>query len=89
MSGPVKSLTKGIFKASGGWILDAAGDALGFNDKIKMPPPPPGVPTIDDAAENQSQRDAMRRRRGRAASILTSPTGVGSTPVGSKTLLGA
>ena len=58
-------------------------------DKVKLPPPPPPPPSIDEAMESQSARDASKRRRGMAASILTSPTGVGSAPVGTKTLLGS
>jgi len=58
-------------------------------DMPAPPPPPPPPPTMDDAAASQSQRDEMRRRRGAQASILTSPEGVGSAPVGTKTLLGS
>lgn len=58
-------------------------------DKPKMPPPPPPPPMIDDAMEEQRSRDATRRRKGMAASIYTSPTGVGSAAVGTKTLLGS
>jgi hypothetical protein len=52
----------------------------------KMPPPPP---TIDKARGEAEAKDAARRRRGAAASVLTSPEGVGSSPVGTKTLLGS
>ena len=58
-------------------------------DMPAPPPPPPPPPTMDDASASQSQRDEMRRRRGAQASILTSPEGVGSAPVGTKTLLGS
>lgn len=81
MGGPVKSVVKGVT----GFV----GDMLGFGDMPKMPKPPGPPPTIDEAAESQQASDEARRRRGRAASILTSPTGVGSTPVGTKSLLGA
>jgi len=62
---------------------------FGGPDMPAPPPPPPPPPTTDDAAASQSQRDEMRRRRGAQASILTSPEGVGSAPVGTKTLLGS
>ncbi len=62
---------------------------LSSPDMPAPPPPPPPPPTTDDAATSQSQRDEMRRRRGAQASILTSPEGVGSAPVGTKTLLGS
>lgn len=88
MGGPVKKVTRGIGGALGG-VFGGIGDMLGFGDKIRMPEPPPPPPTVDDAAESQRAADEARRRRGRAASILTSPTGVGSTPVGTKSLLGA
>ncbi len=62
---------------------------FGGADMPAPPPPPPPPPTTDDAAAAQSSRDAARRRRGAAASILTAPEGVGSSPVGTKTLLGS
>lgn len=43
------------------------------SSKPKMPPPPappPPVPTIDDASKARDDSDALRKRRGRAASIL-------------------
>lgn len=60
-----------------------------FSPKMPTPTPPPPVPTIDDAAQNQAARDATRRRRGAAASILTGPEGVAGSPVSIKTLLGS
>lgn len=56
--------------------------------KMPEPTPPPPPPTVDDASSKQTARDQMRKRRGAAASILTSPEGVGDAPVGNKTLLG-
>jgi hypothetical protein len=53
------------------------------------PPPPAPPPSIDDASERQSRADAARRRRGRAATVLTSPAGVGEQAAATKTLLGA
>lgn len=50
---------------------------------------PAGVPTIDDARAAADQSDLLRRRRGRAATILTGRSGDTSTVnVGTKTLLG-
>lgn len=61
--------------------------------KIPAPPPVPApapVPTIDDAAVSQRQQDALLKRRGRAATILTGPQGdLSAPPVSAKTLLGS
>lgn len=35
------------------------------------PPPAPPAPTVDQASESRMQADEMRRRRGRASTILT------------------
>lgn len=56
--------------------------------KIVVPQADP-VPTIDDARQSQDLMDRLRRRRGRASAILTSPTGDTSSPsVAVKQLLG-
>lgn len=56
--------------------------------KIKVPPTPP-VPTIDEARQKQELRDRARRRKGRAATILTGQRGDTSSPsVAVKRLLG-
>lgn len=50
---------------------------------------PAGPPTIDEAREAAERGDLLRRRRGRAATILTSQAGdTSTTNVGTKTLLG-
>lgn len=50
---------------------------------------PAGVPTVDEARQAAEQGDLLRRRRGRAATILTSTSGdTSTTNVGTKTLLG-
>ena len=49
----------------------------------------PQTPSIDEARRRAEQSDAMRRRRGRRASILTGDTGVGYTPVSQRSLIGA
>lgn len=44
---------------------------------------PPPVPTIDQAARSQDQTDKIRRRRGRASTILVPDTfGAGKTTLG-------
>lgn len=47
--------------------------------KIKIPKPDP-VPTVDEAAQNQDMLDKLRRRRGRASTIMTGPLGDTSSP---------
>lgn len=53
--------------------------------KIELPPPPPPPPTRDDpavAARRKEVADAEKRRKGRAASIITGGEGVlGETTV--------
>lgn len=54
-----------------------------FGSAPKPPPPLPPVPTPEDPAVEQRRRDvrqALKRRRGRGATILTSPLGDTSTP---------
>lgn len=53
------------------------------------PPPPPPTPRIDEARARREAQDAANRRRGRQASVFTGSEGVGSTPVGTKTLVGS
>lgn len=50
---------------------------------------PAGAPTTDEARQSAEQASILRRRRGRASTILTSGQGDTSTVnVGTKTLLG-
>lgn len=56
---------------------------------MPLPPEAPRPPTIDDAAKARGAEDALRRRRGRAATILTGPQGAGLPTTATKTLLGA
>lgn len=53
--------------------------------KVIEPPPPPSV---DDAAAAKDAADDVLRRKGRAASILTGPSGAGAPKTAAKTLLG-
>ena len=48
----------------------------------------PAVPTRDEAREAQQIEDNLRRRKGTAATILTSPMGAPKPQTASKTLLG-
>lgn len=62
-----------------------------FGGAPKMPPPQqiPKPPTLDQAAQNADQNDMLRRRRGRAADILTGTKGDLVAPnIGTATLLG-
>jgi hypothetical protein len=63
---------------------DIAGDLL---DKQKTPPPTPGVPNPNDAANAaQTQTDSMRMRRGLMANIYAGASN--SQPVSGKVQLG-
>ena len=42
---------------------------------MPTPPAPTPAPTIDTARQAQQAGDNMARRRGRAATVLTGPTG--------------
>jgi hypothetical protein len=60
-------------------------------DTPKIPDPiiPPPPPTVDDAAARQKSSDAYRKRRGRAATVITSPQGINQSNTGAPTLLGS
>lgn len=66
--------------------------ALFSSPKIPTPPPPPApppVPTMDNARQRQQDADALAGRRGRAAMILTGPSGdLAPATTGAKQLLG-
>lgn len=53
---------------------------FGGGSKAPPPPPPPAAPppppTVDQAKQSRMQADELTRRRGRAANILTQPTGM-------------
>lgn len=87
MGGSVKRVVKAV----------ATGGISEISNMMKGPKTPdlpplttaPGAPTEDDARKSAEQSDMLRRRKGRAATILTSQTGDTSiTNVGTKTLLG-
>lgn len=53
----------------------------------EAPEPPRAPPQVDEARQSLEQRDKLRRRRGRASTILTN--NAGEVPaVGTKTLTG-
>lgn len=59
--------------------------------EINMPQQvlPAGTPTEDEARQATDQANALRKRRGRASTILTGSQGdTSTTNVGTKTLLG-
>lgn len=62
--------------------------------KPKMPPPPapiemPKTPVVDQATVDRDAADMLRRRQGRAATVMTGASGVvGSGSVATKSLLG-
>lgn len=67
----------------------------GIFSKPDMPPPPrpiemPRAPTVDQTTVERDRADMMRRRRGRAATVLTGGDtgGVAAGSVATKTLLG-
>jgi hypothetical protein len=68
--------------------------ALGLNKpspqtaQTVITPPPPSATTTDQGANVQAQMDELRTRQGRAANLLTGPSGVNNTPTGTKVLLG-
>lgn len=64
-----------------------------FSPKVPKTPPPPKpvqAPTVDEAKIASEAGDRLRRRRGRAANILTGSDGDTSSPTtGSTALLGS
>lgn len=64
----------------------------GGQQQVQAPPPPappPPVPTVSDVRARRNVVDAMAKKKGQAASVLTSPEGVGATPTQTKTLIGS
>jgi hypothetical protein len=54
------------------------------------PPPPPPVPTVDDAAMSSEAEDKVRRRKGRASTVLSQGSDLATAePTTAATLLGA
>lgn len=88
MGGKVGRIVKAV--ATGGASELIGGSAQKAPDiNIPQPIAQPGAPTIDDARLAAEKSDMLRRRRGRAATILTGTTGdTSAVNVGTKTLLG-
>lgn len=91
MGGSVKRVVKAV--ATGG--ISEISNLMKGPKSPNMPPnipaltTAPGAPTEDEARKSAEQSDMLRRRKGRAATILTSQTGdTSTTNVGTKTLLG-
>ena len=56
---------------------------------VPKPPPPPEIVDPEILKKQQQEAEALRRKRGRSASILTSPQGLTTQPIlGHATLLG-
>lgn len=69
-------------------IMGALSPQAGGSSELKTFTPA-GTPTVDEARMSAEQADLLRRRRGRASTVLTSQSGDTSTVnVGTKTLLG-
>lgn len=58
-----------------------------FGTPPRAPDPVP-VPQIDEFAKRRAEYDALKRRKGRGATILTGSGGVSGENVGKKSLLG-
>lgn len=71
----------GLVKAIGGLV----GGIFGGGDTKAPPmpklPDPPLVPTVDEAAKAVEESDRLKKRKGRAATILTGKKGA-ATPKG-------
>ena len=59
-----------------------------FRPKVTTPEPAAAPPTVDQAADLQDQSDKLRRRRGRASTILV-PDRATSPMTGTAAVLGA
>lgn len=90
MSGVWNDLVKGSVKighAFGfGKVTDkVAGKAFGYKPPVK---PVPGVPTVDQAAANESTANRLRQRRGVLATMFGGTGGGTPSSVGTKSLTG-
>lgn len=57
--------------------------------KVPKPQPTPPAPTVDEAEQRRIEQDRLRRRQGRASTILSRRDTGGMTSVGTSRLLGA
>jgi len=60
----------------------------GGRSKPKPPPPPPTPVSEESLAEGEREKRRLKRRTGRASTILTGGQGVGEQNVGVRELLG-
>lgn len=71
----------------GKFLFSPIAAAVGLFKKPKIPAPAP-APTRDDVARQAIKEDALRKRRGGAADILTGAGGAEAAAPGVKTLVG-
>lgn len=78
-----------------GGLVEAVADLFGGggNDappppQIKAPDPLPAPPSIDDAAKLRDDADKIKKRKGRAATLMTGKEGSGTPDSSAATLLG-
>jgi hypothetical protein len=75
-----------------GGLVKSVGKIFGGGDTPKpapmVVPEPDPVPTVDDAVAAREKEDSSKRRRGRAALVLTGKDGAGTPNSATKTLLG-
>jgi len=76
----------GLFKSLD--VLNLFGGKNQQPAPMPIPVPPAAAPTIDEAAKAREAEDVLRRRKGRASTILTGPQGAGAPTTATKTLLG-
>lgn len=94
MSDAWKVLKKGTVK-----VASAFGDVTGIDilekgarkglNMPKQTPKPPGIPTLDTAAQNQQVTDRIRMRRGVLQNLYGGTSSAGTPAVATKTLLGS
>lgn len=70
------------------------GGMFGMKSAPAMPAPPPAPEIAPDIAKaqrmsDQEQADAMRRRKGRASTVLTTGLMAEAVPTAAKTLIGS
>jgi hypothetical protein len=53
----------------------------------KPPPAPPPPPTVDQAAQQADKANALRKRQGAAATLLSGPSGTALAPASASAAL--
>ena len=77
----------GLFKSVGNIFSGLFGGQQQL-PPLPIPEAPPAPPSIDTAAQARQGEDAMLRRKGAAATLMTGPAGAGTPKTAAKTLLG-